>query len=762
MAPSLRSSLTSEQRSLLVQIRETAKRIWDTALHQYYTNHDVRHSERIIDYLDGLTAGVQTTNKALSPTEVFVLIAAAYLHDIGMQDQTFAGGDLDRIRDQHHEKSAEMIASSFEDPASSLFVPLVQDPAIVESIALVSRGHRKVDLVEGCYDAYRHGSETLRLRLLAALLRFGDELDIDFRRVDIARMQLLRIPVDSQLHWWRCHYVSGVEITDELVRISYRFPPNCDYEKLLAPQVENEIITKLNELKPIFRRNLLKIDIGPRLVRVVRNLKHLPPDVLSLLRKQTTDDESGGDAPGGLLPQDLSPTEMLTMLRRKMGDAYVEEMLGHSKEYEARRVREPLDPSEISQVGWGLVVPKSRYSDAVEALAPLLDHRRTQVGSPDLFRIMSYELGESKSQFLARHGVAPGPIDAGKCPYYLLVVGGPEEIPFRFQYELGVQYAVGRLIFDEVEDYRRYAEAVVSAETEKTGNVPGRVSFFGPQNRDDEPTRLSSEFLIKPLAAGASQSGTEWEINEITGEHATKERLLNLLVKRPSSSLIFLASHGISLPIDDPRQERWQGALVCQDWPGPRSSRRAPNSPEFFLSGEDLLSDQTLSSTIVFMFSCFSAGTPETDDFDHASPSRKRKLAGRSFVSHLPQRMLGSVSGPALAVVGRVDRAWTMSFQWPSEDGESVSQIEAFEKTVQSLLEGKSVGSSMQHFSRRAAEISVELGHLIEDRDKGDLRDETYLAFLQRAYKDARNWIVLGDPAVRLLRKESRDPDQDD
>jgi len=280
-------TLTKDRHRALENLRAAAARIWERPLHRYFTDHGVTHSERICTLLDGLTAGMMQTDKRLVPTEAFVLLAAASLHDIGMQDERFAGGDLEEIRAHHHEQTAEMIYQVFEDPQHAFPIPLGDDPALVEAIALVAAGHRKVDLAGGEYAPLQLGDETLRLRLLAALLRFADELDIDHRRVDLEQMKLLNLPVESQLHWWRCHYVAGVSIVDEYIRVAYRFPKHRpDYEELIIPLVENEIRAKHADLEPIFRANAVKVAIGEPQVRLMQLVKPLPEEVEALARER--------------------------------------------------------------------------------------------------------------------------------------------------------------------------------------------------------------------------------------------------------------------------------------------------------------------------------------------------------------------------------------------------------------------------------------------------------------------------------------------
>lgn len=427
--------------------------------------------------------------------------------------------------------------------------------------------------------------------------------------------------------------------------------------------------------------------------------------------------------------------------------------LGSKKEAQGPESFAPMygiDKKDLAQTGWGVIFATGddkKTEELKEALKPLLDYRRAQAAKANetFYReftgLLAYKPGETKNAFLKRHKVGPGPADPRKMPYYLLIVGEPETIPYMFQYQLDVQYAVGRIHFETSEDYHRYAQNVVLAE-QKAAFLVRRATFFGVSNPDDRATSLSAEKLIQPLSA--SMAKPDWTIDTLSPDACKKERLAAVLSGGAQTpALLFTASHGMAFPKDDARQLKHQGALLCQDWPGPKAHKgRIPE--EFYFSADDISSKANLLGLLSFFFACYGCGTPKLDDYSLQQTGERPEIAPYAFLANLPRKML--VQG-ALAVVGHVERAWGTSFVWDTAG----PQLGAFESTLKELMDGYPIGSATEYFNSRYSEISTMVSEMIETgQTYPDQVNEQELAGLWTANNDSRSYVVIGDPAVRL------------
>ena len=355
-----------------------------------------------------------------------------------------------------------------------------------------------------------------------------------------------------------------------------------------------------------------------------------------------------------------------------------------------------------------------------------------------------YRPPEQSWDFLRRRGHAEGAVDPERVPYYLLIVGEPEEIPYRFQYLLDAQFAVGRITFDTPDEYARYARSVVQAETSGCSRPP-RAAFFGVRNAADQATQISADRLVAPLAQFFAQKCADWSVRSFVAAEATKARLTDVLGGSETPRIFFSASHGAVFPCGHALQLAHQGALLCQDWPGPLQ-HRGPIPQDFYLAGEDVADDAEVTGMVAFLFACFSGGTPQLDEFSHAGYTPPGPIAPRAFVAALPKRLLAHPRGAALAVVAHVERAWGCSFSSPGAG----PQLQDFESTLTQLAAGIPVGSALEFFNDRCSQLARRLAVQIEDAKWQKNIDELALADTWTAHNDARGYVIIGDPAVRL------------
>lgn len=253
---SLNQELDLYQR--LQRVEETAKEIWKERRLFWFTDHGVAHSKRIIDHLGLILSDLQETRRKLTPHELYILLAACYLHDIGMQDfridgrgmEDFTVKDYDLIRQRHPERATELIIQRTIRRELDNFHIDLDDDDYLTPIALVCRGHGSKyfeDTVEELRaTSYSPDGRPFRGDLLTSLLMIGDELDLHERRAKFPE-EMNQSPV-SALHHHIHHYVIGVGVRsgsvskERQIYLSMQFP--AESEDLDYPIWIEEWLTK--------------------------------------------------------------------------------------------------------------------------------------------------------------------------------------------------------------------------------------------------------------------------------------------------------------------------------------------------------------------------------------------------------------------------------------------------------------------------------------------------------------------------------------
>jgi hypothetical protein len=260
-------------RNSLDQIKTAVAKIWsEVKIIRDHTDHGPDHSTRLEKRyaLDIVNANV---GQRLTSEEAYLLLAGIHLHDIGMQcdvlkfphifnlarnkykanfnvkfraktSTSFTLKEQTAIRENHHLLSAAWIDHAFKntdtsDPLSATAHSIPQN--LVEDLIDVCKYHTKF-LISDC-PLQGKIKPTIRKGLVAAILRFADELDVAADRVKIETYKTFRLDPKNAVYWW-LHGQSDISFLNRnLIRIIISI--NKQDSAMIADLVQNWFIDKL-------------------------------------------------------------------------------------------------------------------------------------------------------------------------------------------------------------------------------------------------------------------------------------------------------------------------------------------------------------------------------------------------------------------------------------------------------------------------------------------------------------------------------------
>jgi hypothetical protein len=326
----------------------------------------------------------------------------------------------------------------------------------------------------------------------------------------------------------------------------------------------------------------------------------------------------------------------------------------------------------------------------------------------------------------------------GKLPKYLLILGGPDEVPWRLQFQLNSKRCVGRLplIGADLDNYICHLQCGwKKSEAQIASPVVWATDFGYP-----DITELMHNVVAKPVYAafsGNPRIGAKAVLLE--GAAATRQNLTAALIKN-CPAIVVSTSHGMIGPLDDPVQAAARlGALVDQN-------RQA-------LDADQLVHDWSPDGAIWYAHACCSAGTQGgarfkglvSTDSDLGKSLHLLSKIGPA-IAPLPMRLLAA-KHPARAFIGHVEP----TFDWTLRNAQTGQLFTGpIRQTLYNqLLQPNSVGYAMQTLLGPLASINSSYINLMGDYKNTDAEAAQLLNYALRGL-DLEATVLLGDPTAVL------------
>jgi hypothetical protein len=171
----------------------------------------------------------------LNDEERFVLVASAWLHDIGMAYVIDPDDDIETVRNDHHIRSSKYIRDHRHE------LSLTEIEAII--IGKICESHCLKDL-SSLPETEPIGKHSIRSKLLAACLRIADILDVTPIRAPETVFPLVKgKDATSDEHWGKHLSIAGLSKEDGRLVLAARFQTRKGKAKLeeLVASIEQEL-----------------------------------------------------------------------------------------------------------------------------------------------------------------------------------------------------------------------------------------------------------------------------------------------------------------------------------------------------------------------------------------------------------------------------------------------------------------------------------------------------------------------------------------
>jgi hypothetical protein len=203
----------------------------------YLNNHGKGHVDKIMEKISEMLRHFPQ-DKGLTAYEMFILLCATQIHDTG---NTFG-----------REKHEQVIGNIFDTECKNI-IPDKFERTLITKIAMVHGGQifGSKDTIKNLSDNSNFNNYNIRERLLAALLRFGDELADDKTRADRYGIETDKIPKHSKIF----HYYSQSLHTVMIVQnnqngelglvLEYNFDSDIAQKKFFRERIEKYLIEEI-------------------------------------------------------------------------------------------------------------------------------------------------------------------------------------------------------------------------------------------------------------------------------------------------------------------------------------------------------------------------------------------------------------------------------------------------------------------------------------------------------------------------------------